>query len=215
MVETDGRRIRGEKARLGVLAHSTRIASVEGLEGLTFGRLATEAGVAKGNIQVLFGDKEALQLATLESAVELYRVAVVEPALALARPGERLRALVTGWFQFVQDRVLPGGCFTTAASSEYRARPGPVRDRVNQHRNEARERFETLARAAIAAKELPAGTDPVKLAFDLLAYQAIANVAAAMDDEAQFAMAREHSLACIAAKSQPRRHAPVRDAGQS
>ena len=42
MVETDRRRIRGEKARAGVLAHSARIASVEGLEGLTFGRLATE-----------------------------------------------------------------------------------------------------------------------------------------------------------------------------
>ncbi|MCW0208242.1 MAG: TetR family transcriptional regulator, partial [Achromobacter sp.] len=106
MVETDRRRIRGEKARAGVLAHSARIASVEGLEGLTFGRLASEAGVAKGNIQVLFGDKEALQLATLESAVELYRAAVVAPAMALARPGERLRALVTGWFQFVQERSL-------------------------------------------------------------------------------------------------------------
>lgn len=200
MVETDRRRIRGEKARAGVLAHSARIASMEGLEGLTFGRLATEAGVAKGNIQVLFGDKEALQLATLESAVDLYRAAVVAPAMALARPAERLRALVTGWFQFVQGRSLPGGCFLTAASSEYRTRPGAIRDRVNQHRNEARARFETLAREAIAAKELPASTDPARLAFDLLAYQAIANVAAAMGDKAQFAMARERSLEIVGAK---------------
>ncbi|MCY1224068.1 transcriptional repressor BetI [compost metagenome] len=200
MVETDRRRIRGEKARAGVLAHSARIASVEGLEGLTFGRLASEAGVAKGNIQVLFGDKEALQLATLESAVELYRAAVVAPAMALARPGERLRALVTGWFQFVQERSLPGGCFLTAASNEYRTRPGAIRDRVNQHRNEARERFETLAREAIAAKALPAAANPVRLAFDLLAYQAIANVAAAMGDEAQFTMARERSLEIVSAK---------------
>ena len=199
MVETDRRRIRGEKARAGVLAHSARIASVEGLEGLTFGRLATEAGVAKGNIQVLFGDKEALQLATLESAVDLYRDAVVAPAMALASPGERLRALVTGWFQFVQDRSLPGGCFLTAASSEYRGRPGAIRDRVRQHRDEARQRFETLAREAVAAQELPAATDPARLALDLLAYQAIANVAAAMGDDAQFAMARARSLESIAA----------------
>lgn len=199
MVETDRRRIRGEKARAGVLAHSARIASVEGLEGLTFGRLATEAGVAKGNIQVLFGDKEALQLATLESAVDLYRDAVVAPAMALASPGERLRALVTGWFQFVQDRSLPGGCFLTAASSEYRGRPGAIRDRVRQHRDEARQRFETLAREAVAAQELPGATDPARLAFDLLAYQAIANVAAAMGDDAQFAMARARSLESIAA----------------
>jgi AcrR family transcriptional regulator len=156
--------------------------------------------VAKGNIQVLFGDKEALQLATLESAVDLYRAAVVAPAMALASPGERLRALVAGWFRFVQDRSLPGGCFLTAASNEYRTRPGAIRDRVNQHRNEARERFETLAREAIAAKELPAATDPARLAFDLLACQAIANVAASMDDETQFAMARERSLEIVSAR---------------
>ncbi|MBR8656816.1 TetR/AcrR family transcriptional regulator [Achromobacter sp. Marseille-Q0513] len=200
MVETDRRRIRGDKARAGVLAHSARIASVEGLEGLTFGRLATEAGVAKGNIQVLFGDKEALQLATLESAVDMYRDEVVDPAMAQSRPGERLRALVAGWFRFVQDRRLPGGCFLTAVSSEFRSRPGAIRDRVNQHRNETRARFESLAAEAIAARELPAATDPARLAFDLLAYQAIANVAAAMDDEAQFAMARERSLECVSGK---------------
>src|SRR5690606_9988876 len=128
MVESERRRITGENTGAGVLCHSARIASTAWLEALTSERLATERGVSKGNIQVLSGDKEALPLATLESAVDLYRAAVVAPAMALARPAERLRALVTGWFQFVQGRSLPGGCFLTAASSEYRTRPGAIRD---------------------------------------------------------------------------------------
>ncbi len=66
MNETDGRRARGERARAQVLEHATAIASTDGLEGLTIGRVATDAGVGKGNIQVLFGDKETLQPAQAE-----------------------------------------------------------------------------------------------------------------------------------------------------
>ena len=80
MNETDGRRQRGERARAQVLEHATAIASTDGLEGLTIGRVATDAGVGKGNIQVLFGDKETLQLATLDAGVVHYRATVVEPA---------------------------------------------------------------------------------------------------------------------------------------
>ena len=96
MNETDGRRARGERARAQVLEHATAIASTDGLEGLTIGRVATDAGVGKGNIQVLFGDKETLQLATLDAGVVHYRNVVVEPALALESPLARLRALTEG-----------------------------------------------------------------------------------------------------------------------
>lgn len=127
MNETDGRRQRGERARAQVLEHATAIASTDGLEGLTIGRLATDAGVGKGNIQVLFGDKETLQLATLDAGVVHYREMVVEPALALESPLARLRALTDGWFDYVASGASPGGCFVCAASYEYRARPGAIR----------------------------------------------------------------------------------------
>lgn len=198
-VEVDRRRLRGEKARAAILEHSTVIASTDGLEGLSIGRVASSAGVAKGNIQVLFGDKESLQLATLESAIGLYHSTVVEPAMALATPAERLETLVDAWFDFVEQRVLPGGCFINAVSSEYRARPGRIRDRINEHRAKIRERFDTLLRLGQEAGQFRAGLDVDQLVFELAAFQAAANVAALMEDTEAFARARASSLSRLRA----------------
>jgi AcrR family transcriptional regulator len=61
MVGVNGRRLRGERARAQILTHSAWIASKNGLEGLSIGLVAAEAGVGKANVQVLFRDKESLQ----------------------------------------------------------------------------------------------------------------------------------------------------------
>lgn len=169
------------------------IASAEGLDGLSLGRVAAEAGVGKSNIQILFGDKEALQLATLENAVGLYHDTVVTPALAAANPLGRLRALVDGWYDFVENRVLPGGCFINAVSSEYRTRPGRIRDRINDFRRAARTRLRQLIRDAKDCGEFFPDVDEAQLVFDLVACQAVANVAALMDDAEEFARARQTS----------------------
>ena len=42
--EADGRRRRGNRTRESILQAAADLASVEGLEGLTIGRLATELG---------------------------------------------------------------------------------------------------------------------------------------------------------------------------
>jgi AcrR family transcriptional regulator len=194
MIEPDRRRQRGERARAQVLEHSTAIASTEGLEGLSIGRVAAEAGIGKGNIQVLFGDKEALQLATLESAVALYHRNVVDRAMQELTPAARLEALVDGWFGFVEMRILPGGCFINAVSSEYRARPGRVRDRINEHRKEIRSRFTDLIHASQKADELRADLDVEQMVFELVAYQAAANVASLMGDSDEFSRARASSI---------------------
>lgn len=196
---TDGRRLRGERARARVLDHAARLLSAEGLEGLTFGRVAEQAGVGKSNLQVLFGDKEHLQQAALTYAVDLYRAQVVEPALRRRTPLTRLRALVNGWFDFVETRQLPGGCVITAVSSEYRTRPGPLRDAIQNYREETRARLLGLIREAKAQGQLAADTDEAQLVVDLLAYQAFANVAALMDDSTEFARARASAIGRISA----------------
>lgn len=193
MRTTDKRKERGDRARANILHHAIQIASVEGLEGLTFGRVAADAGVAKGNIQVLFGDREALQLATIESGVALYAETVVGPAMAEPTAVERLIALVEGWYTFVEQRTLPGGCLVHALSSEYRTRPGEIRDRVEHHRIGARQRIIDLLNEAVRAGELQAGTDVEQLAFELMSHQASANVAALMGETSQFELARRAS----------------------
>ncbi|MGN6539128.1 MAG: TetR/AcrR family transcriptional regulator [Mesorhizobium sp.] len=194
MIGVDRRRLRGERARASILQHAIAIASTDGLEGLSIGRVAADAGVAKGNIQVLFGDKESLQLATIENAVALYQRVVLDPAMALATPAVRLEALVTAWFDFVEKRVLPGGCFLNAISSEYRARPGRIRDRINEHRAAIRDRFATLLRLGQEAGEFRKELDIDQLVFELVAFQAAANVAALMGDTDEFTLARSVSL---------------------
>lgn len=194
----DGRKQRGDRSRQRVLEHAAAIASVDGLEGLTIGRLATEAGVAKANIQVLFGDKQALQLATVDYVNGVYGAAIVEPALTEPTPLARLTGMVARWFDFVESRVLPGGCFMNAVSSEFRARPGAVRDRVAERRAEKRARYVAALREAQAAGQIDPETDPEQTAFELLAFQALANVAVTIGDDAEFARARASSLTLLA-----------------
>lgn len=197
----DRRRTRGDRSRRHILEHAAAIASVDGLEGLTIGRLATEAGVAKGNIQVLFGDKQALQLATIDHVSAVYGGAIWEPALDIASPLARLMLMVENWFDFVERRELPGGCFMNAVSSEFRARPGAVRDRVAEHRVRKRDRYVAAIREGQAAGEIDPKADAEQVAFELLAFQALANVAVTIGDEAEFATARKTSLKLLKALS--------------
>src|SRR3954466_1437626 len=104
------------------------LASVEGLEGLTIGRLAGELEMSKSGLIGRFGDKEAMQRAVLAAAVERFTEAVWRPANR-SEPGlARLGAIVDAWIAHLRDGVFPGGCFVTTASVEYDARPGPLHD---------------------------------------------------------------------------------------
>lgn len=192
-MQVDGRKAKGDRSRADILKHATRIASRDGLEHLTLGRVATDAGLAKGNIQVLFGDKETLQLATVESGIAIYLREVVEPALAQGTALKRIKALIDGWYTFVEERRLPGGCLVHALSNEYRTRPGAIRDCVEQHRTDAMHRLITLIGEAKAAGDLRSDTNAKQLAFELTAHQAAANVAALMGDEQQFELAKRTS----------------------
>lgn len=196
-IQNDGRRQRGDRARLRIVSHALAISSTEGLEGLSIGRVAKEAGVGKSNIQILFGDKEALQLATLEMAIELYQREVVAPAMEQPSALQRLLSLVEYWFLFVERRTLPGGCFINAVSNEYRARPGLIRDRINDYRRATRDRFRHLIQQAIDSGELQPGVESSQLVFNLCAFQAIANVSALMNDNEEFELARRTSLDLI------------------
>lgn len=199
MVGVNGRRLRGERARAEVLAHSAWIASKDGLEGLSIGRVATETGVSKANVQVLFGTRESLQFATLEKAVELYHSTVIFPAMNEKTPLTKLIALIEGWFNFVENRTMPGGCFINSVSNEYRARPGRIRDRIMEHRVATRDRYRRLIVEAKTAGELSRDLDADQLVFDLVANEAVANIASLLDDDEEFQRARRTSLGRITA----------------
>lgn len=190
----DGRRARGDRARNALMQAAVQLASRDGLDGLTFGRLAEQAGTGKSNIQVLFGDREALQLATLDAAMALYRAEVVDPALRSKSALDALQSLLEGWYQFVERRTLPGGCFLNAVSSEFRNQPGPIRERIQVYRELKRTRFRELIAQAQAQGQLRKKLDVDALVVEWVACEAAANVAALMNDKREFRLARSVAL---------------------
>jgi AcrR family transcriptional regulator len=142
-------------------------ASVEGLEGLTIGGLAGEVNMQKSSVFTLFGSKEELQLGTLEAAVESFRAEVWGPVEDLEPGLPRLLGLCDSWLDYHRREVMPGGCFLTTATIEFDARPGPLRDAVAETMKRWFGVLEREARTAIGAGDLPAGTDPADVAFQL------------------------------------------------
>ena len=119
---------KGTQTRAAILDRAVDLASVEGLEGLTIGRLAAGLQMSKSGLFAHFGSKQELQLATVEAAAGRFRAAVIEPALELPDGAPRLRAMAERYLDQLQD--YSGGCFFAATSAEYDDRPGPVRDAI-------------------------------------------------------------------------------------
>src|SRR3954452_20736268 len=119
---------KGAGTRAAIIARALDVATVDGLEGLTIGRLAGELEMSKSGLFAHFGSKQELQLAAVAAAAERFRAAVVEPALQAERGAPRLRAMADGYFDHIE--LYSGGCFWGATSAEYDDRPGPVRDAI-------------------------------------------------------------------------------------
>ncbi len=154
-------------SRTSTVQAAVDLASVEGLEGITIGRLAGELKMSKSGLIGRFGDKEAMQRAVLAAAVERFTDAVWLPASG-ADPGlPRLEAIVEAWISHLRSGVFPGGCFVTTASVEYDARPGTLHDDVAAMVRRWLGVLEGEARHARQAGDLPADRDPADVAFEL------------------------------------------------
>ena len=173
---TDGRVARGDRTRRVVLAKAVDVASVEGLEGLSIGRLATELSISKSGLIAHFGTKEELQLRTIRAARAIFVQTVIEPAQATPPGLARLQALLDAWVEYSRDRRFPGGCFFARAAHEYAARPGPVRDALATVDEEWLALItETITQAQDAGEVRPE-VDAELLAFDLTAALDSANL---------------------------------------
>ncbi len=195
MTEVDGRKVRGQRSRDAILEQAVALASVDGLEGLTLGRLAGATGLSKSGFFAHWQSKEQLQLDAVAWAEQLWIEHVVAPALARPRGVRRLFALHESRLRFYSAGVLPGGCFFFAAQSEFDDRPGPVRARVAEVARAWIGLVERLATEAVALGELEAGTDVPQLAFELDALgTAVVTRSRLLDDDASGALSRRAVL---------------------
>jgi AcrR family transcriptional regulator len=166
---------KGERTRAAILDESARLATIDGLEGLSIGRLARATGMSKSGLYAHFGSKLDLQLATIEAARETFVAEVLRPALRAPAGIERLLAACEEYLSHIERRVFPGGCFFSAAVVDVGTRPGPVHDAIVAQRVEWLALLERLAREAAELGELEPGADPVQLAFEFQALLVAAN----------------------------------------
>jgi AcrR family transcriptional regulator len=166
--EADGRKARGDRTRRAILAAAVNLASVEGLEGLSIGRLATELEMSKSGLFAHFGSKEELQISTVRAAAAIFAHRVVREAEERHEPGiVRLRALLLTWLDYMERGTFAGGCFFANVTVEMDGRPGPVRDAIATQMTGWAKLLSDYVRAAIERGELAPDTDPEQLAFEL------------------------------------------------
>ena len=190
------------KTRQEILRTSMDIASAEGLEGLSIGRLATELNMSKTGIFAHFGSKEQLQLATVDAAKQVFLEQVVHPSLTHSRGIPRVRAMLENWIGYVERIVFRGGCFFAAASAEFDSRPGSVRDEIASLTKAWLVALQAEIAFARSAKQVKADVDPVQVAFELHAYVQEANWAFKLfNDKSAFSHARQAIASCIDSSS--------------
>jgi AcrR family transcriptional regulator len=165
----------GERSRAAILREAARLATVEGLDGLSLARLAAAVGMSKSGLFAHFGSKEELQLATIDAASAIFDELVIEPAAEEAAGVPRLRAYIERFLDHVEEGVFPGGCFFVSAMGELGTHPGPVRDGAMAFS----QRWLTLLAQQVAAAQAAGAldtADPSQVAFEINAYMVLGNM---------------------------------------
>ncbi|MFC8131681.1 TetR/AcrR family transcriptional regulator [Streptomyces sp. NPDC057302] len=178
----DGRVERGNQTRRLVLRRTVDIASVEGLDALSVGRIATELKLSKSGVFALFGSKEELQLATVRAAGRIFLDNVVEPAHRTPPGIDRVRQVCARWLDYSEQRIFPGGCFFYGVIAEFGAREGAVHDALVRANHDWTCQVERCLTEARDTGELRPDTDIPQLAFELIAVMETANAHSVLHD---------------------------------
>lgn len=201
----------GQRTRKAILSEAVSLATVDGLEGLSIGNLAAALDISKSGLYAHFGSKLELQLATVEEADRLFQAEVIAPALA-APPGvPQLIAICDAFFDHLQRRTFPGGCFFAGAALEMGTRPGPVKERVATFQMQLLGLIRDFAVAAKEQRQLSADEDPDLLAFELNGILLVANNSVVMyDDFRALDMARKIVRRRLGVEPETSKRAPVK-----
>ncbi|OEJ28717.1 TetR family transcriptional regulator [Streptomyces agglomeratus] len=155
------------ETRRSVLCAAAELASVEGLDSVTIGRLADRLGMSKAGVIGQFRSKEKLQLETVDLVLEDVRTRVWQPVCHLDAGLPRLLAVCASWVRYAVDPGYAGGCLLTQVTYDYDGRTGAVHDRIAEGRARWRDTLRRDIDAAVAAGDLPPGTDAPQVVYGL------------------------------------------------
>jgi AcrR family transcriptional regulator len=167
----------GVESRRTILDAAARLATTEGLEGLSIGELARHIGMSKSGLYAHFKSKEELELATIDTAVEIFENDVIRKIPDSLRGIARVTALSEAFFQHLVRRVYPGGCFFAAVAAQLAPHPGRARDRVMRMHGEWAAQFIAALCQACEDGELKPDADLDQLVFEITAMMFRANFA--------------------------------------
>src|SRR6476646_9133477 len=117
----------GRRSRDAILDNAARLATVDGLEGLSIGSLAEHTGMSKSGLYAHFTSKEDLQLATIQRAQEIFEAEVLTPARAKADGLHRLWALSDEFLSHLERQVFPAAASSPPWARSSTPTPGPSR----------------------------------------------------------------------------------------
>jgi AcrR family transcriptional regulator len=166
---------KGQRTRNSILEVAAALATEEGLDPLSIGRLAEAMGMSKSGLFAHFGSKEELQLATVEHAAALFVAEVIDPARSAPKGLARIWALCDHMIGYLERQVFPGGCFFAATSFEFNNRPGPVRDRIESMIRSWLSYLEHAVEQAQESGELDPKVSAREIAFQLDAFAQASN----------------------------------------
>lgn len=157
---------KGDLTRATIVGAAMKVASREGLEGLTLGGLSETLGMSKSGVFAHFGSREELQLAVLRAYAARFVDEVLRTAVLNPRGLPRLRAIMDGWLNYL-SRAWKSGCILIGGASEYDDRNGPVRDAMVELVAGWQEELAKAVRFAIEEGHLQRDVDARQIAFEL------------------------------------------------
>ncbi|MCE2530710.1 MAG: TetR/AcrR family transcriptional regulator [Acidimicrobiia bacterium] len=149
-------------SRKKVVAVAAEVSAADGFEAVTTQRLAQDLGVLERDVSEHFSTDELLQQSIVWAGADKFNEAVTEPASTVPEGIERLRSLLGLWVDYAESDAYRGEFVGGAAEL-----PGHIRDLIAEI---ARSWVETLAghaRLAVERGDLPPGTDPHQVAFEV------------------------------------------------
>jgi AcrR family transcriptional regulator len=196
-----GRRGSGEgrSARERLLASANELFYAEGVQTVGIDRIIEHAGVAKGSLYNLFGSKEGLVRAYLESRHNGTTERLMAAVDRYREPRRRLLAVFEAQGQLFAQ---PGfrGCAFVAATAEA-PRGGRIEEAAGEYRSWIRALFIDLAEQAGAG-------DPPELARQLQVIYDGAGLAASMDQDPSIATSARAAAEALLDASLPQRSRP-------
>jgi AcrR family transcriptional regulator len=170
--------------------------------------------MSKSGLYAHFKSKEELELATIETAAEIFENAVMGKIPESTRGLARVGALSEAFLEHLEQRVFPGGCFFAAVSVQLATQPGRARDRVMQLNGAWGGQFATALGQACDDGELPPDVDLEQLAFEITAMLFRANFAWVLSGDRRVLKQAEVGLKNVLARVTPQSRPAARGRGK-